>query len=224
MAIDCTKERQMKKPAVLISHPTGNQNVRNALRSLAENGMLAEFWTAIAWNSESFWSRLLPLALRNQLARRAFTEAPWEQVQMRSAEGGGPLSARPAFVRNLLCSGERPFSIIGMYRHFDSKVARRVRTLHPDAVYAYEGGALETFREARRLGIKTIYELTSSYWYWVRRLLTRGSGAQPRICGASTQPFRFESTFGVEGRRACFGRLCFCAERARSADFDGRRP
>ena len=32
-----------KKPFVLISHPTGNQNLRNALRSLVENEMLAEF-------------------------------------------------------------------------------------------------------------------------------------------------------------------------------------
>jgi glycosyltransferase involved in cell wall biosynthesis len=86
-------------------------------------------------------------------------------------------------LKDVLCSGERPFSIIGMYRHFDGKVARRVRTLHPDAVYAYEGGALKTFREARRLGIKTIYEQTSSYWYWVRRLLTQEAERSPEFAG-----------------------------------------
>ncbi len=173
----------MNKPRVLISHPTGNQNVRNALRSLAENGMLAEFWTAIAWNPESRWNRLLPLALRTLLARRAFTEAPAERVNCVPLREIVRLSAGPLLLKDVLCSGERPFSIIGMYRHFDGKVARRVRTLHPDAVYAYEGGALKTFREARRLGIKTIYEQASSYWYWVRRLLTQEAERSPEFAG-----------------------------------------
>jgi len=93
------------------------------------------------------------------------------------------LSAGPLLLHNLLCTGERPFSIIGMYRHFDGKVARRLRTLHCDAVYAYEGGALKTFREARRLGIKTIYEQTSSYWYWARRLLTEEAERSPKFAG-----------------------------------------
>jgi starch synthase len=177
------RRQKMKNPAVLISHPTGNQNVRNALRSLTENGMLAEFWTTIAWNPESSWNRLLPQTLQNQMARRAFNEAPREHVRCIPWREAVRLGARPAFVRNLLCSGERTFSTIGMYRHFDSKVARRVRTLHPDAVYAYEGGALETFREARRLGIKTIYEQTSSYWYWVRGLLTQEAERSPEFAG-----------------------------------------
>ena len=173
----------MNKPRVLISHATGNQNVRNALLSLAENGMLAEFWTAIAWNPESRWNRLLPLALQTQLARRAFPEAPRQGVRSVPWREAVRLGARPAFVRNLLCSGERPFSIVGMYRNFDGKVARRVATLHPDAVYAYEGGALNTFREARRLGIRTIYELTSSYWYWLRKLLTQEAERSPEFAG-----------------------------------------
>jgi glycosyltransferase involved in cell wall biosynthesis len=50
-------------------------------------------------------------------------------------------------------------------------------------VYAYEGGARETFREAKRLGIKTIYELTSSYWYWVRNLLTQEAERSPEFAG-----------------------------------------
>lgn len=173
----------MKMPAVLISHPTGNQNVRNALLSLAENEMLEEFWTTIAWDSESRWNRLLPPPLRTLLARRAFAEAPAERIKCVPLRETVRLSAGRLLLKDFLCSGERPFSIIGMYRHFDGKVARRVGTLHPDAVYAYEGGALKTFREARRLGIKTIYELTSSYWYWVRRLLSEEAERTPEFAG-----------------------------------------
>ncbi|MGB6692962.1 MAG: hypothetical protein WBE56_02190, partial [Terracidiphilus sp.] len=73
-------DRGMKKPSVLISHPTGNQNLRNALRSLAENEMLAEFWTTIAWDCESRWNRFLPAGLRTQFARRAYADAPKERI------------------------------------------------------------------------------------------------------------------------------------------------
>jgi len=173
----------MHQPRVLLSHPTGNQNVRNALASLVEWEMLAEFWTTIAWDAESRWNRLLPSGMRTLLGRRAYPDAPKERVRcvplremVRLGVGSTPLN-------RFLKSGERPFSIIGVYRHFDGEVARRVLSLRPDAVYCYEGGALETFREARRLGIKTIYEQTSSYWYWVRDLLKQEAERIPALVG-----------------------------------------
>ncbi len=93
----------------------------------------------------------------------------------------GNAAERP--LNSFLTSGERPFSIIGVYRHFDSKVARRLSSLRPDVVYAYEGGALKTFREAKRLGIRTIYEQASSYWYWVRQLLAQEAERSPTFAG-----------------------------------------
>jgi starch synthase len=169
--------------SILLSHPTGNQNVRHAVQSLDENGMLAEFWTTIAWDPESWWSRYLPTGLRTQLARRAFARAPRERVKSVPWREIVRLGARPQFLRDLLCSGERPFSIIGMYRHFDGKVARRVGATHLDAVYAYEGGALETFRQAKKLNIATLYELPSSYWYWARKLLAAEAERNPEFAG-----------------------------------------
>jgi alpha-maltose-1-phosphate synthase len=168
-------------PSVLLSHPTGNQNLRNALRSLAENEMLAEFWTTIAWDQDSRWNRLLPSRLRTQLARRAFPEAPRELVKCAPWREVVRLGAQPRLLNSLFCSGERPFSIIGMYRHFDGKVAQRLRAMNLDAVYAYEGGAQQTFREARDLGITTIYELPSSYWHWARKLLREEAERKPEF-------------------------------------------
>ena len=77
-------------------------------------------------------------------------------------------------------------------------------------MYAYEGGALDTFREAKRLGIKTIYEQTSSYWYWARGLLTEEAERSPEFAGLLPNLSGFRQAFAVEGRRACVGRLCFC--------------
>jgi glycosyltransferase involved in cell wall biosynthesis len=172
---------KMSEPRVLISHPTGNQNVRNAVASLAERGMLAEFWTTVAWNAQSGWNRLLPSGMRTLLERRAYPDTPSERVRCVPSRELIRLSAGSTAFGRFLTAGERPFSIIGVYRHFDRKVARRVRSLRPDAVYCYEGGALETFREATRLGIKTIYEQTSSYWYWVRDLLKQEAEHSPAM-------------------------------------------
>ena len=178
--------------SVLLSHPTGNQNVRNALRSLAEHEMLAEFWTTLAWNPESRWNALLPSGLRRQLERREYPEAPRELVKCVPSREIVRLAARGSFLHNSLCSGERPFSVIGMYRHFDGQVARRVRATQLDAVYAYEGGALRTFGEAKRRGATTVYEQPSSYWYWARRLLQEEAERNPEF--ATLLPSLTDST------------------------------
>src|ERR1035438_5141993 len=122
---------------VLMSHPTGNQNARNALRSLVEQDMLAEFWTTLAWNPQSAWNRVLPLKLREQLARRAFSDVPSEKLKCVPWREVVRLGVRSTPIERLLCSGERPFSVIGMYRSFDGRVALRLREIKVDAVYAH---------------------------------------------------------------------------------------
>jgi alpha-maltose-1-phosphate synthase len=173
----------MKRPAVLISHPTGNQNLRNALRSLVENKMLAEFWTTVAWDGDSPWNKLLPLGVRAQLARRTYADVPKDLVKCVPWREMVRLSARHLALEDLLCSNERAFSVIGMYRQFDRQVAKRLERLNIDAVYAYEGGALRTFQEARRLGIVSVYELPSGYWYWERDLLSAEAERNPEFAG-----------------------------------------
>jgi glycosyltransferase involved in cell wall biosynthesis len=168
-------------PAVLMSHPTGNQNVRNALRSLVEHHMLAEFWTTVAWNPESRWNLLLPSRLQSQLGRRAFAEAPRERVRCVPSREVVRLGLRSSPIERLLCSGERPFSVIGMYRHFDGRVARRLGEIDVEAVYAYEGGALQTFRQARERHIPALYELPSSHWRWERSLLEEEKRRNPEM-------------------------------------------
>ncbi|HVP65333.1 MAG TPA: glycosyltransferase family 4 protein [candidate division Zixibacteria bacterium] len=169
------------QPRVLLSHPTGNQNVRNAVLSLTERSMLAEFWTTVAWDGESALNSLLPSRVRSQLERRSFTVAPPEKIHcvpsrevLRLALSNTPLG--PAF-----CGGERPFSVIGMYRHFDATVARRLSSMRPDAVYAYEGGALNTFRKAKSLGITTIYELPSGYWHCENDIFNEDARRSPEF-------------------------------------------
>jgi starch synthase len=166
-------------PAVLISHPMGNQNVRNAVRSLAEHGMLAEFWTTIVWDRGSVLNRIIPARIAAQLARRSFEEIAPERIHGEPWREAVRLLPKPAWLAKQLSSGERPFSVIGVYRAFDGSVARRLSRPGVDAVYAYEGGALQSFRAARKQGIKTIYELPISHWYWSLKVLGEEAKRNP---------------------------------------------
>jgi starch synthase len=174
-------DRHSGGPTVLMSRTTVNQNTRNALRSLVEHGMLAEFWTTFAWDPDSFWNSLLPERLRAQLMRRSHPEAPAELVRSVPWREVIRLGARGTPFENLLCSGERPYSVVGMSVNFDGRVARRLRELRPDIVYASEGAALQTFREARKHGITTIVEQSSSHWRWTRGLLAEEADRKPEF-------------------------------------------
>jgi starch synthase len=170
---------QKCNPSVLLSHPTGNQNVRNALRSLVEHDMLAEFWTTVAWNPQSRWNRLLPSGVRAQLSRRAYEHAPKKQLRLVPFRECVRLGASFSMLQRFLTSGERPFSIIGIYGQFDKRVATRIKQINVNTVYVYEGCALQTLREAKRHSVKALYELPSSFWYWEHKLLSEEAELNP---------------------------------------------
>lgn len=172
-----------KQPRVLLSRTTPNQNVRNALRSLVEHGMLAEFWTTFVWNPKSIWNSLLPDNFRKQLSRRAFSEAPSELVKSAPWREIVRLGLRGTPLQDFLSSRERPFSVGGMESSFDAHVAKQIRQIHPDIVYAYDGGALRTFREAKKAGVAAVLEHTSGYWRWERRLFLEEAERNPDFAG-----------------------------------------
>lgn len=137
---------------ILLFHPTGNANVRQAALAFQEAGSLGEFWTCLSWDPDAVINRVLPQRLRGQFARRSF-----------------PASVRP-FVRTApvreiarLLVGQP--GIDAVLRGLDKKVAARLhRAQNCDLVYAYEDGALETFRAAHDLGIRRVYDLPIGYW------------------------------------------------------------
>lgn len=143
--------------------------------------MLAEFWTTFAWNPKSSWNRLLPSGMQTHLIRRSFYEAPATRVRSVPWREMVRLGARGTPVESLLCSGERPFSVWSMGVHFDRQVARRVRELRPNIVYAYEGSARQTFREARQQGITSIDEQSCCYTGWTIKLFADEAERNPEF-------------------------------------------
>jgi starch synthase len=170
---------------LLLSHPTGNANVRAAARAIHEAQWLKEFNSCICWNPDTPWAHFLPASVAAQLARRSFPDVPL------ALQRSHPLRevlrlAGPRF-RELTRHENGLLSIDAIYRSFDRHVAGRLSRLEGlRAVYAYEDGAQQTFLTARRLGIATLYELPIGYWRAARRIFEEEQELQPEWASTLT--------------------------------------
>lgn len=159
---------------VILSHPTGNANVRAAADGLLQAGLLAEFQTSIA----SFPGGLLhglggigPLA---EIRRRGFDpklipftrQWPWRE--------SGRLLASRLHLSGLTRHESGIFCVDEVYRSIDKRTGHRMKALNRkglEGVYAYEDGAYHTFSQAKKLGIRCLYDLPIGYWRSLRAVL-----------------------------------------------------
>ncbi len=156
---------------ILLSHPTANQNVRQTALALAEAGLLAEFWTCVNWRQGGWLDRSLGVAspLRNELRRRSFPAELAPFLRTFAWREWGRQFAGQLGWPGLTRDESALFSVDAVYLSLDRRVARRLATPPPmRAVYAYDAGALASFREAKRRGMKCIYEHPIIYWRKVR--------------------------------------------------------
>lgn len=166
---------------ILLSHPTGNANLREAARALSEAGLLAELWTSVSWNRQHPLNKVLPGWVTRELNRRTFENVRQDHIHCNPWRETGRLLSRPLGLSSLARHEKGPFCTDAVYRSLDAKVAARLQQSadNIDGVYAYEDGALATFRTARRLGLKTIYELPIGYWKSYRELIEEEAALQP---------------------------------------------
>ncbi|HEY6183167.1 MAG TPA: glycosyltransferase family 4 protein [Terriglobales bacterium] len=165
---------------LILSHPTGNANVRQAARALNDAGLLAEFWTSICWQQGQALNRLLPNSTVRELNRRSFSDVRPEQIHTAPWREVGRLMSLRLGLSSLSRHETGAFSVDAVYHSLDRKVARRLqRKTNVTAVYAYEDAALATFCAARECGIKTIYELPIGYWRAHRELLEEEAVLEP---------------------------------------------
>ncbi len=157
---------------VILSHPTGNANVRAAAIGLKQSGLLLEFNTSIALFESAILNSLGKIA--PEICRRSFDSNlrnvtrtyPWKEV--------GRLLALKYGINGLTTHEKGFLSIDSIYRSIDKSVAKHLKKgkkAGASSVYAYEDAALSTFTEGRRLGLKCLYDLPIGYWRKAKQLL-----------------------------------------------------
>jgi hypothetical protein len=157
---------------LIFSHPTGNAFVRAAAEGLVRKNMLAEFYTSIALFPDSLSDRACSAGMLSEFRRRRFDSSlrpftrtlPWREL--------GRMMASKAGWSRMIRHEDGIFSIDAVYRALDKYVAGRLAfTPEADGVYAYEDGALHSFRAAESLGISCLYDLPIGYWRTARNLM-----------------------------------------------------
>jgi glycosyltransferase involved in cell wall biosynthesis len=159
---------------VLISHPTGNSFFRAASAGLLEAGMLAGFGTTVATFKGNIFDRLSALPPLVEFSRRSYDNALKPFAKTWPLHELGRMAAAKTGLRSLTKHETGVFSVDGVYRALDKHIAESLKeeaAKGTDAVYAYEDGALLSFREAKKLKMQCFYDLPIGYWRSARRLL-----------------------------------------------------
>jgi starch synthase len=169
----------MLKQKILLVHPTGNQNSKAVARGLTDADSLHAFITALHLNSDKWnW---LPSKLVAEIKRRDFSEIKSPIISGAPFREALRLLASKLKL-NSLTKHEMGFSSVDNVYHATDRFASKYLKKHADkisAVYCYEDGALETFKVAKQLNIKCIYELPIGYWRTHHRLNQEESALQP---------------------------------------------
>jgi len=165
---------------VLLSHPTGNANVRSVLKGLVKEGMLDSFCTSIACFPNSILELLGNISFFNEIKRRKFDSEIRPYTHSFPAKELGRIISSKLNIGSLIEHEKGIFSVDSVYK-YSSQTASKVLCNHKDlgGVYAYEDGALLLFKQAKRMGVKCIYDLPIAYWETSRKLLLEESERLP---------------------------------------------
>ncbi|GHB95300.1 glycosyltransferase [Cerasicoccus arenae] len=157
---------------VLLAHPTGNNFVREAAIGLQDASLLKELHLSIAACGNNAVAKISKLPGFSELARRTYPAElapvlhlhPWrEAVRL--------IASRMHWV-SLLRHEFGWASVDACYQHFDRQVSNRLKQNDKiSCVYAYEDGALETFRVAQKRDLRRVYDLPIAHWQASRRIM-----------------------------------------------------
>lgn len=165
--------------SILVSHPSGNANVRHLALGLANAGLLSEVATGLALRQPP--SPRWPAPLRRELARRQWPPA----VAPLLRPDPGPELLRLLLERQPLLAGTAwPARLANWHynlhdRRLARRLARRPAARLPRLLYAYEDAAAASFQAARRRGLTTVLELPTLHSAMVKRWQAEEAARHP---------------------------------------------
>jgi starch synthase len=156
---------------IVISHPHGNQNTNRAVSLLEKLNLLDSFWTTIA----------IPFNLK-YLKKRHFSGVRFKKIRLNLIKELLRKFFEILNLKKFYHFEQSIFSTYSVYKDLDIRVSKYIKsnTKNIDAIYSYEDCALNSFEVAKKIGIKTIYDLTSPYWILKEKLLKEEVNLQPQ--------------------------------------------
>lgn len=166
-----------------MAHP-GTQHSYWTAKALEDTGLLAEYYTGWYYKPESFLGRLLqvvPRVVRGRVER---------QLRRRHHSGLPPRRVRCFAHGEILAVAASRLGVDGWlgdeilhWRNtgFDRWVAKRVATLRPAAVVAYNSAALKTLSAARKVGSLGILDQTIAFPTAAQELLDLEAECNPEF-------------------------------------------
>jgi glycosyltransferase involved in cell wall biosynthesis len=159
-------------PKILVSHPTGNPNVKGVLNGLYQNDMLHSFHTSVACFPNGFVNTISKFPPLKDFKRRSFSAIIRNQTHTYPFKELGRLFSQRLNLNCLLTNETGLFSSYKCCQYIDVKVSEYI-SKHNDisGVYAYEDSAMFLFESAKKKGLKCFYELPTTYWNFTQNIL-----------------------------------------------------
>lgn len=183
-----TKSIALKK--IILAHPSGNENVRAALKGIQAAGLLDSFFTSVACFPGSGLDRLATkIPASSDLKKRIFAPDLQAKTKTLPFRELGRIAASKAGLSHLVKHEVGYFSVDAVYHALDRKVAAFINNSPIDgigAVYAFEDGAAYAFKAAKERRLKCLYDLPIGYWRYARKLMAAEQELRPEWAGTIT--------------------------------------
>jgi len=157
---------------IILSHATGNANVRGLLEGLIKNKALKRFYTCLAWSNSS-----LVLQVFSEFRKRSYDASILNVTQRVPFKEFIRLLGQRFGWTYLIRHEKGQFSIDAVNRKLDKSVAQELQA--GDTLYAYEDAAYLSFTRLKEIGGTCIYDLPIGYWRAMRELLNKERDNRP---------------------------------------------
>ncbi len=211
---------------VIVSHASGNRNVRETLTALSDASLLYKFWSTLAWPGD-INSRygVLPVPVSKMLKKRQYTMLRRNQIRVSPFRELFRSSLRVAPARSLrkMAETDERFGMTWVSEGLDRRVARSLPE-HVSAVYSYLDQSSSVFRAARSLGINRILEVHHVHCATAQRLVDDERERSPEWANTLPRATHFARSLKRQDEEIALADAVVCPSRQTAESVVAVRP
>ena len=163
---------------IIISTPNINLNISKVVGTFKRLNYLDTFWTTLFFPYKSKWFQ-----------QRYYKEIKYKFLKLIFFKEMMRKICVILNLKKLYCQDESIFSANSVSKDLDRKVANYLLKKNDkiNIIYSYEDCSKKSFKVAKQNKIKTIYDLTSPYWRFKKKILEEEIRLQPEWNLSSTE-------------------------------------